>query len=82
MKLEDDKRVDDYDKAKSVITMPSNFGSSILSHSKRMMNDVIKQIGVFYDSSFYYIDTDSLYIHQKCWFDQVDNGFVGQFELS
>ena len=45
VKLEDDEGVDDYDKAKSVKTMPSSLGSYILSHSKRLMNDVIKQIG-------------------------------------
>ena len=47
VKLEDHEGVDDYDKAKSVNTMPSHFGSCILSHSKRLKNDVIKQIGGF-----------------------------------
>ena len=44
VKLEDEG-VDDYDKAKSVKTMPSHFGSYILSHCKRLMNEVITQIG-------------------------------------
>ena len=65
VKSEDDKGVDAYDKAKSVKTMPSHFGSGILSHSKRLMNDVIRQIGGFYDDNFYSTDTDSLYIHKK-----------------
>ena len=43
VKLEEDEGVDDYDKAKSVNTMPSHFGSYILSHSKRLMNDVINE---------------------------------------
>ena len=43
LKLEDDEGVDDFDNAKSVNTMPSHFGSNILSHSKRLMNDVIRQ---------------------------------------
>ena len=64
VKLEDDKGVDDYDKAKSVITMLSNFGCYILSHSRRLMNDVIKQIGGFCISGIYYTDTDSFYIHK------------------
>ena len=34
-KLGDDESVDDYDKAKSVNTMPSHFGSYILTQSKR-----------------------------------------------
>ena len=60
VKLEDDEGVDVYDKAKSVNTMPSHFGSIILTHSKRLMNDVIKQIGAFYNNGIYYTDTDSL----------------------
>ena len=78
VKLQDDEGVDDYDKAKSVNTMPSHFGSFILSHSKRLMNDVIKQIDGFYNNSIYYTDTDSLYIHKKYWSNLVDNGFVGK----
>ena len=42
------------------------------------MNDVIKQIGGFYNNSIYYTDTDSLYIHKKYWSNLVDNGFVGK----
>ena len=79
VKLEDDEGVDDYDKAKSVKTMPSHFGSFILSHSKRLMDDVINQIDGFYNLSIYYTDTDSLYFRRKYWSDLVDNGFVGKF---
>ena len=46
-KLEDDEGVDIYDKAKSTNTMPSHFSSCVLSHSKRLVNDVNKQIGGF-----------------------------------
>ena len=76
VKLEDEEGIDDYDKAKSISTMPSHFGCYILSHSKMMMNDVIKQIGGFYNNSFYSTDTDSLFIHNKYWSDLVDNEFV------
>ena len=65
VKLENNEVVDDYDKAKSVNTMPSHFGSIILPHSKRLMNDVIKQIDGFYNNGIYYTDTDALYIHRK-----------------
>ena len=58
--------------------MPSHFGSCNLPHSKRLMNGVIEQKGGFYDNSFYYTDTDSLYIHRKYWSDMVDNGFFGE----
>ena len=78
VRLEDDKRVDDYDKTKSIKTMPSNLGSYILSLSKRLLNDGIKQVDCFYNNSFYYADTDSLYIHKKYWSDLVENGFVGK----
>ena len=53
VKLEDNEGVYDYDNGKSVNTMPSHFGSYILSHSKRLMDDVIKQIGGFYSISIY-----------------------------
>ena len=79
VKLEDDERVDDYDKAKLVNTMPFHFGSFILSHSKRLMNAVIKQKGGFYNNSIYYTDTDSLYIHKNYWSNLVDIGFVGKY---
>ena len=78
VKLEDDEGVDDYDKAKSMNTMPSHFGSYILSHSKRLMNKVIKEIDGFYNNIIYYTDTDSLYIHKKHWNKLVEKGFVGK----
>ena len=53
VKLENDKRVDGYDKAKSINTMPCLLGSFIFSRSKRLMNTVIKQIGGFYKNSIY-----------------------------
>ena len=79
VKIEDDEGVDDYEKAKSVNTMPYHFGSFILSHSKRLKNNVIKQIGGFYKNSIYYTKTDSLYINKKNWSDLVHSGFVGKF---
>ena len=78
VKLQDDEGVNNYDRTKLVKTMPSHFGSYILSHSQRLMNDVIKQVGVFYNNSIYYTNTDSLDIHKKYWSSLVDNGFVGK----
>ena len=78
LKLEDDEGVDDFDKAKSVNTMPSHFGSNILSHSKRLMNNVINQLDGLYNNNIYYTDTDSLYIHKKYWSDLIEKGFVGK----
>ena len=76
LSLEDDEDVDDFDEAKSVYTRPSPFGRIILSHSKRLMNDVIKQIDGFENKSMQYTDTDSLYIHKKYWSSLDDNGFI------
>ena len=58
--------------------MPSHFGSYISSHNKWLMNDVFKPEGGFYKKIIYYTDPNSLYIHEKQWFDMVDNGFAGK----
>ena len=78
VKLEDDEGVDDFDKAKSINTIPSHFGSYILSHSKRLMNNVFREIDGFYSNNIYYGDTDSGYIHKKHWSTLVEKGFVGK----
>ena len=78
VKLEDDEGVDDFDKAKSINTMPSHFGSNILSHSKRLMNNVFREIDGFHSNNIYYGDTDSGYIHKKHWSTLVEKGFVGK----
>ena len=77
VKLEDDEGVDENDKAKSINTMSSHFGSIILSHSKRILNDVSREIDDFYSNNIYYGDTDSGYIQKKHWSTSVDKGFVG-----
>ena len=78
VKLEDDEGVDDFDKAKSINTMPSHFGSTILSHSKRLMNEVFNEIDAFYNNNIYYTDTDSGYIHKKYWNKLDEKGYVGK----
>ena len=65
LKLENDGGFVDYDKAQSKNTMPSHFGSLILSHSKRFLNKVFREIDGFYSNCIYYGDTDSGYIHKK-----------------
>ena len=42
-------------------------GAFILSNSKRIMNNFIREINGFYNNSIYYGDTDSLYIEKKYW---------------
>ena len=77
VKLEDDEGADDYDEAKSINAMPSHFGSCILSHSKRLMNEVINQIGGFTIIVFT-TGTRIVCIQKKCWDDLVDKRFVGK----
>ena len=77
--MEDDEGVDDYDKAKSINTMPSRFGTFILSHSKRLLNDVFREIDGFYSNNIYYGDTDSGYLQKKQWSTLVEKGFVGKY---
>ena len=46
-------------------TLPSHLGAFILSNSKRIMNNFIREINGFYNNSIYYGDTDSLYIEKN-----------------
>ena len=78
VKLQDDEGVDDFNKAKAINTMPSHFGIYILSHSKRLMNNVFREIAGFYSNNMYYGDTDSGYIHKKHCSTLVERGFVGK----
>ena len=48
-------------------TLPSHLVAFILSNSKRIMNNFIREINGFYNNSIYYGDTDSLYIEKKYW---------------
>ena len=48
-------------------TLPSHLGAFILSNSKRIMNNFIREINGFYNNSIYYGDTDSLHIEKKFW---------------
>ena len=77
VKLEDDEGADDYDEAKSINTMPSHFGSCILSHSKRLMNEVVNQIGGF-TIIIFTTETLIVCIQMKCWDDLADKRFVGK----
>ena len=48
------------------LLMPSHLGSFILSHSKRIMNDVILEIDGFKEPVIYYTDCDSIYVEEEC----------------
>ena len=48
-------------------TLPAVLGAFILSNSKRIMNNFIREINGFYENNTYYTDCDSLYIEKKYW---------------
>ena len=61
-------------------TKPAVLGAFILSNSKRIMNNFIKEINGFYINSIYYGDTDSLKIEKKYW-DVLDKAILVGEEL-
>ena len=74
--LEDDSGVDDQDIEKSFIQMPCHLGSYILGQSKRLLNNVIREINGFYGKNVHYGYTDGAYILKKHWDTLVEKGYV------
>ena len=60
-------------------TLPAVLGDFILSNSKRIMNNFIKEINGFYKKNIYYTDTDSLYIEKKYWNVLDKANLVGEY---
>ena len=58
--------------------MPPQFGSFVLSNSKRIMKNFVHSIGGFHTNDVYYTDTDSLYIENKHWHKLDKAGSVGK----
>ena len=48
-------------------TLHAVLGAFILSNSKRIMNNFIRERNGFYNNSIYYGDTDSLYVEKRFW---------------
>ena len=63
VKMKKDDGLDDDCDIKN--TPPAVLGAFILSNSKRIKNNFIREINEFYNSSIYYGDTESLYIEKK-----------------
>ena len=63
VKIKDKEGVDDEGISKKVNSQPCQLGSFILSHSKRLRNDVILALDGFKNNKKFYTDTDSIYIH-------------------
>ena len=66
VKMKKDDGLDD-DDCDIKNTLPAVLGAFILSNSKRIMNNFIREINGFYNNSIYYTDCDSLYIKKKYW---------------
>ena len=58
-------------------TLPAHLGAFILSNSKRIMINFIREIDGFYTNNIYYSDADSLYIGKKYWVVLDKSGLVG-----
>ena len=72
VKMKKDDGLDDDCDIKN--TLPAVLGAFILSNSKRIMNNFIREINGFYNNSIYYGDTDSLYIEKNIgtyWIKQI-----------
>ena len=65
VKMKKDDGLDDDCDIKN--TLPAVLGVFILSNSKRIMNNFIREINGFYNNSIYYGDTYSMYIEKKYW---------------
>ena len=64
VKMKKDDGLDD-DDCDIKNTLPEVLGAFILSNSKRIMNNFIREINGFYNNSIYYTDCDSSYIEKK-----------------
>ena len=76
--IKDHEGVDDRGVSKKINSQPFHFGAEILSHSKRIMNDVILTIDGFKNNNIYYGDTDSIYIHNDDYNKLKEHGLIGK----
>ena len=76
--VKDHDGVDDNGVSKKVNSQPFQFGSLRLSHSKRLMNDVIMALDACKNNKIYYGDTDSIYIHKNDYKMLIEKGLVGK----
>ena len=65
VKIQDHDGVDDNGYGKKIISPPCLLCSFLLSHSKRLLNDVILGKDGFKNNKIYYSCTDSIYIHKN-----------------
>ena len=63
--IKDHDGIDDIRVSKKINSQPFQLGSLILSHSKRLMNDVILALDGNKNNEIYYGDTDKINIHKN-----------------
>ena len=78
VKIKDKEGVDDESISKKVNSQPCHLGSFILSHSKRLMNDVILALDGFKNRKIYYGNTDKVYIHNDDYETIKTKGLIGK----
>ena len=76
VKMKDDEEFED--EVKKANTLQLQLAVSILSNSKRLMNNFIHAIDGFYSIDVFYTETNSLYIENKHWDKLNKAGFVGK----
>ena len=65
VKMKKDDGLDDDCDFKNTLT--AHFGAFILSNSKRIMNNFIREINGLYKNNIFYTDCDSLFIEKRYW---------------
>ena len=78
VKVKDKEGVDDEGISKKFNSQSCHLGSFILSHSKRLMNDVILALDGFKNKKIYYAGTDSIYIHNNDYEILKTKGLIGK----
>ena len=63
---------------KKVNSQPFQFGTLILSHSNRLINDVILGLDGFKNNKIYYGDKDSVYIHKNDYNMLIEKGLISK----
>ena len=76
VKMKKDDRLDDHCDIKN--TLPAVLGAFILSNSKRIMDNFIREINGFYKNNIYYTCCDSLYIKKRYWDVLYQANLVGE----
>ena len=78
VKLKDKEGVDDERISKKINSQPYQLGSFILSHSKRLMNDVILALDGRKNNKIYYGDADNVYIQSDNYEILKTKGLIGK----